>query len=505
VVFSFFKKGPKDNRPRPAREQPRGPARPAPARTTAKPAADAGAKALSRASLPSTKFATTENAIGGRDLARSLAMETAAKIDQIESEMARDFLRPAANTLSGSPSAGGAVRGAGQVAAPVAEAARPAAGAVARSEATRMESVRDDLDPNADDFGGNIDAIEIGTSGAGPVIDETAILFANGQDAEAEATLRAGIEADDLGPSTQTGWLMLFELVNQRGDRAAFEQLTMRYALRFENSPPAWCDYVNAVAAKPSGFTGPAPQAESSPTVPLPAAIDAAIVKPMEQLKALAAQHPALAIDLSATRSVDPVGAELLLRVVSAFKRSSHELTLIGLENLLNPLRAIVEPGRRDATDAAWMLLLEVLRLLNRQNDFEETAIQYCITFEVSPPSWEAAPANIRLRSARPVATGAALPAQAAHPLDWRGAIGGEGEPWIGRLLAEARTAKQLGVECRYLQRVGFSAASALLSQLLKLQQAGVSVEFRNVNYLVGALFQLLGITAVADVRLRRA
>ncbi|MCK7496375.1 MAG: hypothetical protein MZW92_39765 [Comamonadaceae bacterium] len=46
--------------------------------------------------FPPAKFATTENAIPARDLARSLAMETAAKIDAIESEMARDFLRPAA-------------------------------------------------------------------------------------------------------------------------------------------------------------------------------------------------------------------------------------------------------------------------------------------------------------------------------------------------------------------------------------------------------------------------
>lgn len=504
MVFSFFKKGPKDTRNRPAREQPRAAARPSPPKPAARPGDETAGKPLTRSSLPSTKFATTENAIASRDLARSLAMETAAKIDRIESEMARDFLRPAANTLSGSPSTGGGGRGGAQAAAPVAQAARPAVAAPARNEAPKMESVRDELDPNADDFGGNIDAIEIGTSGAGPVIDETAILFANGQDAEAEATLRAGIEADDLGPSTQTGWLMLFELVNQRGDRAAFEQLTMRYALRFENSPPAWCDYVNAAAAKPSGLAGAPPPADASPTVRLPAAIDAHIVKPMEQLKALAAQHPALAIDLSATRSADPVGAELLLRVINAFKRSSHELTLIGLENLLNPLRAIVEPGRRDASDAAWMLLLEVLRLLNRQSDFEETAIQYCITFEVSPPSWEAAPANIRLRSAGP-ASGPAPSAQAEHPLDWRGAIGADGEPWIGRLLVEARTARQLAVECRYLQRIGFSAASALLTQLLKLQQAGVTVEFRNVNYLVGALFQLLGITAVADVRLRRA
>ena len=54
--------------------------------------------------------------------------------------------------------------------------------------------------------------------------------------------------------------------------------------------------------------------------------------------------------------------------------------------------RRCVPPSSRaaaTASDAAWMLLLDVQRLLNRQADFEETGIQYCITYEVSPPSWE--------------------------------------------------------------------------------------------------------------------
>jgi anti-anti-sigma regulatory factor len=197
------------------------------------------------------------------------------------------------------------------------------------------------------------------------------------------------------------------------------------------------------------------------------------------------------------------VGAELLLRVIGAFKRSSHELTLLGADQLLTPLRASIEPGRRDASDAAWMLLLEVLRLLNKQHDFEETGIQYCITFEVSPPSWEPAPPNLRVRSAGAVS--AALPVNVDdNPLEWRGAIGGEGEPHFGRLVLEARASKHLVVDCRLLQRIAFSAASALLTVAMRLQGEGVRLEFRHVNPLVGALFHLLGITAVTAVQVRR-
>ena len=436
-----------------------------------------------------------------RELARSLAIETAAKIDKIESDMARDFLRP--------PGTGGAATSSPAAAV---ERAAPAARqpAVNGAAAAAIE----DLDGSHDDFLGSVNAIEINTSGAGSVVDEGAILFANGQEVAAEQVLRAGISSDDLGHATQNAWLMLFELLNQRGDRGDFEQLTSQFAMRFENAPPSWVEYSAAsIANRPLmpavAQTAPAataaPAAGGPPVVRLPVNVDANVIKSLEQLKTLATSHAALRLDASATRSVDLVGAELMLRVVTAFKRASHELMIVGAEQLINPLRAVIEPGRRDASDAGWMLLLEILRLLGRQHEFEETGIQYCITFEVSPPQWEPPPPNLKASAA------VAVPASEANsapvnesPLAWRGAIEAEGEPWFGRLAAEARLNKELQVDARQLRRMAFSAASALLTLVMKLQQAGATVEFRNVNPLVGALFQLLGITAVASVHVRR-
>ncbi|MCU0939405.1 MAG: STAS domain-containing protein [Burkholderiaceae bacterium] len=493
VVFSFFKKDGKDSgRSGTGTSSSRPGARPLSkpvVKPLSKPLPDPSERANARG-FPPAKFATTENAIPARDLARSLAMETAAKIDAIESEMARDFLRPAANT--GSP-AMGPTTGGPKGAKPAAEPAAPPAAAP------------DVLDPGSDSFLGNINAIDVNTSGAGSIIDETAILFANGQDEAAEATMRHGIDTDTVGENRQTAWKMLFELVNQRGDAAGFEQLTMQYALRFENSSPAWMDYDKAapMAAPPAPVA-----AATGPLVKLPEVVDAQIVKALEHLKALAAQHAALTLDVSAARSIDLVGAELLLRVVNAFKRSNHELTVLGPEQLLAPLHAAVESGRRDASDAGWMLLLEVLRLLGRQPDFEETGIQYCITFEVSPPSWEPAPPSLKARSAAPSSAPAA-PAEAVvdafDPLDWRGVIEREGEPYFGRLAVEARSNDQLKVECQYLRRMAFSTATTLLTLLMKLQAAGVRVEFVNVNPLVAALLHLLGITAIASVQTRRS
>lgn len=522
MVFSFFKKDPKDSK-----DGSRGAAKARP-RTPPKPLGKAMPDPAARnGAVPNTRFATTENAIP-RDLARSLAMETAAKIDAIESEMARDFLRPA--TSAGGSAAEPTTRGrpmpGGLPPAPV----RPAS-INQKTEKADSQVEEDALAGSTDLLLGSLNAIELNSSGAGSVVDETAILFANGQAADAEETLRQGLHGESGEAGVQTAWHMLFELVNQRNDKAAFEQITMQFALRFENSPPAWMDYAAAERAptiQPAAVaaTSPAPAPAMAavsmlpggqPVILLPADVDANVVKALELLKSMAAQHSALALDASQVRSIDLVGAELLLRVVNAFKRSSHELSILGCEKLQAPLRSAVEPGRRDSSDAAWMLLLEVLRLLNKQHDFEETGIQYCITFEVSPPSWEPPPLNLktgpapaRVAAPAPAPVPAAVPAAAVvaatalGPLDWRGVVDGEGEPQFGRMLAEARTSTHLQIECRYLQRMGFSAASALLTHVMKLQSSGVRVEFRNVNPLVAALLTLLGVSAVATVQPRR-
>ena len=72
---------------------------------------------------------------------------------------------------------------------------------------------------------------KLSAEGGGSAIEETAILFANGLIEPAEAGLRAAIQADQLGEAAQHGWLMLFELLQQRGDRAGFDSLTIEYVL----------------------------------------------------------------------------------------------------------------------------------------------------------------------------------------------------------------------------------------------------------------------------------
>ena len=69
---------------------------------------------------------------------------------------------------------------------------------------------------------------------------------------------------------------------------------------------------------------------------------------------------------------------------------TQRELILVGAAELAAQIRAGIAIGRPDDTEGPWLLLLELLQLLNREKEFEETGMDYCVTFEVSPPSFVA-------------------------------------------------------------------------------------------------------------------
>lgn len=71
------------------------------------------------------------------------------------------------------------------------------------------------------------------------VVEESAILYANGQSEIAEHVLKDAIKADP-GRSAPTAWAMMLELYRLTGRRAEFDELAIDYASKFEGSPPTW-------------------------------------------------------------------------------------------------------------------------------------------------------------------------------------------------------------------------------------------------------------------------
>lgn len=332
---------------------------------------------------------------------------------------------------------------------------------------------------------------------AAPVVEEIAILYANGQSGVAGQMLAAALAeglADPqcghaLSQQDRTVWWMLFDLYQVTGQHAPFDNLSIDYASTFETSPPAW----NAPQ--------PAPQAAAAysgviPTQAFNGALDAGIAAQLQQLLAVAEGAPLLRLEFGRVQALDAAACALLLEALQALQAQQRELILVGASELAELLRAGLCVGRRDDGAAPWLLLLELLQLLHREKDFEETGMDYCVTFEVSPPSFVAP---------HQAASAGTRQAPHAHAGSDRFMLPHAIESNIDALLdaisAYADQYPALVFDCSRLARIEYGAANQLLARLQALaagQEPPRKIEFRDLNHLVAALLRLVGYGAIA-------
>jgi ABC-type transporter Mla MlaB component len=433
-----------------------------------------------------------------QNVQRKAAQATAMKIDAIESEMSSEFVKPlpsGGNTISGS-------------------AARP-------TPRPRPETLPQTLPPTKKKPSSNPSTLQllplIGTSTAfllgsetlggnvaisnsehTPVIEEAAILFANGQTQMVEHVLQAAIEEDTLGSSAPIVWGMLFDLYQITGQQQQFENLSISYANKFETSPPAWIEIQQTeTQATPVAATG------LTPAVPFSGRLDGNIIKLLERAQNLAEKSRVLRLEFVRVTEVDPIGCGLLLSVLKKLQKSGHDLILVGAPELAAKIRAILEVGRRTETEAPWLLLLEILQLLNLEKDFEEASIDYCVTFEVSPPAF-VAPKN-KVTTALEENPPASQHAAETDHFMMPAVIEGRTEQLILAIAAYAANHKPAIIDCSRLARVDFSAAGQLLTGLTPFASDGASIELHNVNHLVAALFNVMGLKDILRILPRKS
>ncbi len=439
--------------------------------------ADKNSSRAKRVDADSSTGSTERSKQVQRNVARATA--TAKKIDAIESEMSSEFSPHAANTtLPGPPSAlaqrpAPVKPGKGDPAAPpVFEATLPSIGMT-----TEMLLGEE----------GKTVAIEVAEAESSQTLEEAAILFANDQTDMVEQMLLGAIHEDPSLP--RAAWWMLFDLYQITGKQQPFDHLSIEYASKYETSPPAWVplNQVESQTEAPVARTG------TAPTVPFSGKLDGNIVKLLERAQKLGENSPVLRLEFARVTEVDPIGCGLLLRILKKLQSSEHDLILVGATELVAKIRSILEVGRRDETEAPWLLLMEILRLLNQEKDFEEASIDYCITFEVSPPAF-VAPKNKVTTDAEESGSVDTVSDRFTMPT----VIEGKTDQLVAAIIAYAADHHPVVLDCSRLTRVDFSAAGQLLSSLAPL--SGKGVEFIHVNHLVTALFNVMGLKDIARI-----
>ncbi|MEZ5653289.1 MAG: STAS domain-containing protein [Burkholderiaceae bacterium] len=337
-------------------------------------------------------------------------------------------------------------------------------------------------------------------------LEEAAILFSNGNFAGAHEALRRSMAEDGLtGFYRILSWHMVFDLLRVIGDREAFDSVAIAYANETESSPPAWSDDLK-VPAKTRARTG------SPSHLVLRGTIDDRSGSIVEQLVRAAGHKRDCSIDLGESTEVSADGARQMLRLIDVFTGLGWPLRVLGVQRLFDLARSKIETARADDDDIFWRLALLCLRLLGDETRFDDLSIDYCVTYEISPPSWEPLPAHIGADKAGSAAAEAAADEPAAqisptaHPnrLKLSGELSGRIDDVVSAVNETTESHEIVTLDCLLLRRVDFAAAGSMLNLLIQLQGRDRKLVFLQPNYMVYALMLVMGMQELATIRRRR-
>lgn len=371
------------------------------------------------------------------------------------------------------------------------------------------------------DFGGAF-SVEVSEAVHDPELDEAVIAFANadfGQCEEALSQLTSG-----QGSRLEHGetWLVLFDLYRATGQQNKFEQRALEYAQRFGWSAPQWFSMPRLVAEAAAANDRPATLRNAATAVAWtsPAVLDAESVV---RLRAQTLQMPLpWVFDWAPLQQVDAEAAVLLSGMFRQWAEEPLDMRWLAGDHLLAVLAEAAPTGVRDADPAYWVVRMDALRLANRADQFDEVAIDYCVTYEVSPPSWERVRCKLRFGGSGH-STHAPSMSQVsevstsflesgllddAHgvqmaTVELSGQLVSDIGPTLRLLDQQLGAASVVTVNCSKLIRVDFIAAGDLLNWVLAKRSENREVVFADAHRLVALFFGAMGINEHARVKVR--
>lgn len=326
----------------------------------------------------------------------------------------------------------------------------------------------------------NVMAIDVdhGAESIQSDVEQVAVLYANGHDQAVRGLLESLLGAYP-GTEGLRLWHMLFDFLQLIGDRPAFDKLTVRFVEACEMSLPPWRQ--SKLQATSAGPTVAFCRLQGVLT-----GDDMSVLAPLAD--AIKLQRP-LRVDCSGVLGCEDKIAGRLAELLMSARRQGAMLVLEDVDGLIARLRLRVVAG--EAKNArSWLLLLELLQRHGTQEDFEQCAVDFAVTFERSPPSWEAQPATVL-----PVSAAEPLPADDAHYLS-----GEIKNSRFDELTAVSNLRDSVVLDFSGVRRLDFSSAGQLVTKLAALKEVGREVTIRSPNHLVAELMAVVGINKFARI-----
>jgi hypothetical protein len=353
-----------------------------------------------------------------------------------------------------------------------------------------------------------------------PELDEAVIAFANADFDACEQSLTSLTGAGGSRVQHAETWLVLFDLYRAIGQQHRFESLALHYAQQFGWSAPQWYSMPKMVAEAANHDRPSAGRIDGQIGWACPEYIDADVVA---SLRAQTLQMPMpWVFDWSALRAVDPEACASLSALFLHWIPQDIDMRWLAGERLFAALTDASPTGLRDVDPLYWHLRMEALRMTNRPDHFDEVAIDYCMTYEVSPPSWEKARCKVRVSSAglsTNAPTTSVINEISSHfaeshlsdegsqfqtaGVELSGQLVGDISEILKRMDAQLGLASFVNVSCTRLIRVDFIAAGDLLNWVLARRSENRSVSFTDAHRLVALFFGAMGIHEHAKVKVK--
>lgn len=358
-------------------------------------------------------------------------------------------------------------------------------------------------------------------------LEEAAIRFANGDDAGAEAGLLEILAPNGARAGHADTWLTLFDLYRATAQQDKFETAAIQFVERFDRSAPQWFSMPEMVKMliEPSGKSSNGPAADWV----CPSALG---IQTVAALKAAMAKAPMpWRLDWNNLKTIEAAAVEPLYKVFSGWAAQPVQLRFMGDAQLQKVLQNATPSGSRETAQNWWLLRMEALRVTHRPDDFELAALDFCVTYEVSPPAWDSARCEYKSIDAQGgVLSGEAIigdvyrdsmssslsaiegdtqmdapSSQMSNLLsvELSGQVQGDAIAVLDKLEAKLMGADMMLISCSKLIRVDFSAAGTLLNWVSAREAENRAVQFSDVNRLVAAFFNVIGITEHARVMVR--
>ncbi|HEY8877970.1 MAG TPA: hypothetical protein VIN03_10425, partial [Roseateles sp.] len=327
-----------------------------------------------------------------------------------------------------------------------------------------------------------------------PELDEAVIAFANADYENSERALTELVRPGGSRNLHGETWLVLFDHYRATGAQGKFEALAVEYAQQFGLSAPQWFSMPKLVAesTRQSNRQPMAKASQVSWTAPSTlTAEDVALLQKRSETLPMP-----WVFDWGVAEEVEIDAAIQLRQLFRVWAQQQVDQRWLGGDRFLNQLKELAPVGERDTDPALWMLRLEALRLANRPDQFDEAAIDYCVTYEVSPPSWERAKCRVRIGNEgsstnSPATSSMQSEAQSTFldtsvaeasvaQLELMGQLSGDISDNLRMLSGEVGEASLINISCTKLIRLDFMAAGDLLNWVLQRRSENRSVVFND-------------------------